>query len=131
MRRLGLRQFVSVLALAGAFLVGFATLSAANPPGIPDGWHKVYQFNMIGFPADQEYTGGCGQGNRVFVNRDAHNATMLVTDGPSWDIIDCNATADNRAEMTRPTSLSMLFREDLVGLTVTYDLRDTYGDTWR
>jgi hypothetical protein len=93
------RRLIAVFALIG-ILLGFSTVSMANPPGIPAGWHKVYQFNMIGYPAGQEYTGGCGGGNRVFVNRDAHNARMLVTDGGSWDITDCNATVDNWAEMT-------------------------------
>jgi hypothetical protein len=99
MMRSRLVKLLVLLALAAGFLV-LSTQADANPPGIPAGWHKAYQFNMIGYPAGQEYTGGCGQGNRVFVNRDAHNARMLVTDGGSWDITDCNATADNTAEMT-------------------------------
>jgi hypothetical protein len=94
------RRSVFALLALGIVLIAGADIALANPQGIPDGWHKVYQFNMIGYPAGQEYTGGCGQGNRVFVNRDAHNARMLVTDGASWDITDCNATADNWAEMT-------------------------------
>lgn len=91
-------RHLSVILVAGFLLVGLPALSGANPPDIPDGWHKVYQFNLIGHPG--EYTGGCGEGNRVFVERDARGATMLITDGDSWDIVECNATGHNRAEMT-------------------------------
>lgn len=98
MHHQGFMKHAFLVALAALLFVGFPTICAANPPDIPDGWHKVYQFNMIGHPG--EYTGNCGEGNRVFVDRDTHNATMLVTDGPSWDITDCNATGDHRAEMT-------------------------------
>ena len=99
MHRSMFTRFTAILILAGAGLVGLTAVSSANPPNIPDGWHKVFQFNLIGFPG-KDYTGGCGQGNRVFVNRDAHGATMLVTNGTSWDITDCNATGDHRASMT-------------------------------
>ena len=99
MHRSSLLQLFAFVALVGIVL-GSSTVAMANPPGIPAGWHKVWQFNMIGYPAGQEYTGNCGHGNRVFVNRDAHSAKMLVTDGGSWDIVDCNATSDHWAEMT-------------------------------
>jgi len=88
--------------LAAVFAVSmiFATtaISAqANPPDIPSGLKKVYQFNMIGYPADKEYTGGCGEGARIFVNRDAAHGHILVSDhGDGWHVSDCNATADNR-----------------------------------
>src|SRR5262245_4042395 len=70
----------------------------ANPGDIPAGSHKVYQFNIIGHPG--EYTGNCGQGNRLFVDRGANHAHVLITNGTSWDVTDCNATADNRGEIT-------------------------------
>lgn len=70
---------------------------------LPHGGHVgklAYKFNLIGYPADKEYTGGCGNGRRIFVNRDRKGAQMIVrnTDG-SWYIADCNATADNKAEL--------------------------------
>jgi len=79
--------------------VGLCAVANANPPDVPERWHKVYQFNLIGHP-NKDYTGGCGEGNRIFVNRDANNATLLVTNGTSWNITDCNATGNHRAVMT-------------------------------
>jgi len=92
-------RFLSILVLACAGLVGLSAAPRANPPNVPGGWHKVFQFNLIGYPG-KDYTGGCGAGNRVFVNRDDKGATMLVTNGTTWNITDCNATGDHRAEMT-------------------------------
>lgn len=80
--------------------VAVATSALALPKDIPAGSKLVYKWNLIGFPAGQEYTGGCGQGNRMFVNRDANHAQVLVTNGTNWDVTDCNATADNRGEIT-------------------------------
>ena len=96
-----MRNKTPIVVLALLAMTGLLSTrdARANPKDIPAGWHKVYQFNMIGYPEGQEYTGGCGQGNRVFVNRGARNARMLVTNGSSWDITDCNATTDNSAEM--------------------------------
>lgn len=99
MQRIKLFRSQCIVALSCIALVALATTAAANPPGIPAGWKKAYQFNLIGF-GGKDYTGGCGNGNRVFVNRDAHNATMNVTSGSSWDITDCNATGDHQAELT-------------------------------
>jgi hypothetical protein len=88
------------LAVATACLVFPLASAHANPPGIPAGSRLAWKFNLIGYPAGQEYQGGCGQGNRLFVNRDANRATVLVTNGARWDVTDCNATADNRGEIT-------------------------------
>lgn len=99
MHRSKLVRLQFIVALSCIALISLTATAMANPPGVPAGWHKVYQFNMIGF-GGKDYAGGCGNGNRVFVSRDAHHATMLVTNGTSWDIIDCNATGNNRAEMT-------------------------------
>lgn len=88
--------------LAAACLVGSA---AANPKDIPAGSKKVYQFNLIGYPAGNVYTGRCGEGNRMFVNREANHAQILVTNGTSWNVTDCNATADNRGELTTSQAL--------------------------
>jgi len=70
---------------------------AAKPPGIESGDKLVYKFNVIGYPENQEYTGGCGTGHRIFVNRAANHAHILLTDtDDGWWVEDCNATADNR-----------------------------------
>jgi len=94
MRKLALSLLVNLLALAAVPNV------FALPKDIPAGSKLVYKWNMIGYPAGQEYTGGCGNGNRLFVNRDAKSAQVLVTNGTDWDVTDCNATGDNRGEIT-------------------------------
>ncbi len=88
---------LSTFALA---VLALSSVALANPKDIPAGWRKVYSFNIIGHPEGQEYTGGCGEGNRLFVSRDAHHAHVLVTNDDSWNVTDCNATADNWGELT-------------------------------
>lgn len=78
------------LVISTSLIVASAT---ANPPDIPAGSKLVYKFNLIGRP--DVYTGNCGSGNRLFVLRDAHSAHILVTNGPTWDVTDCNATGDH------------------------------------
>ena len=91
--------------LAAVFAVSMifaatALPAQANPSDIPKGLKKVYQFNMIGYPEDKEYTGDCGQGARIFVNRDAHHGHIVVSDhNDGWHVADCNATADNRGAL--------------------------------
>jgi hypothetical protein len=81
-----------------AMLLVSATTALAVPGGIPDGSKLVYNFNVIGYPSDQSYNGGCGNGHRIFVNRDARGAQVLIQNSSGgWDILDCNATADHRA----------------------------------
>jgi hypothetical protein len=71
-----------------------------KPPGVVLGDKLVYKFNLIGYPADKEYTGGCGSGHRIFVNRDARHAHVLLTDtNDGWWVEDCNATRDNWASL--------------------------------
>jgi len=95
------RSIVGVIVPAFlAMLMGFSSTAWANPEGIPAGWKKVYQFNLIGYPADKEYTGGCGGGGRIFVNRDAHHAHIVIRDhNDGWHVEDCNATTDNVGEI--------------------------------
>jgi len=89
---------VQTFAACVAFLLASATVARANPPSIPAGSKLVYNFNVIGYPAGQTYDGGCGGGHRIFVNREAKGAQVLVTNSTTgWDIIDCNATSDHRA----------------------------------
>ncbi len=74
-----------------------ASSALAAPDPIPAGSKLVYSFNVIGYPAGQAYGGGCGNGHRIFVNREAKRAQLLVQNGATWDIVDCNATADHQA----------------------------------
>ena len=81
-----------------AMLLASATTALAAPGGIPAGSKLVYSFNVIGYPEGQTYNGGCGNGHRIFVNRDAHGAQVLIQNSSGgWDVVDCNATADHRA----------------------------------
>src|SRR2546422_9736292 len=71
--------------------------SCASCPQIPAGSKLVFNFNVLGYPAGQSYDGGCGNGHRIFVNREASKARVLVQNGTNWTIVDCNATADHQA----------------------------------
>jgi len=75
-----------------------ATAASANPPYIPAGSKLVFNFNVLGYPATKSYTGDCGNGHRIFVNRDAKGAQVRVTNSTTdWSIVDCNATTDHQA----------------------------------
>jgi len=87
-------SFVAAVA-ALCFLAAGPARSAPAP--IPSGSKLVYNFNVLGYPAGQTYSGGCGNGHRIFVNREANKAQVLVQNGPTWDILDCDATADHQA----------------------------------
>src|SRR5262245_46102791 len=77
--------------------------AAARGNGIPDGYKLEFNWNLIGTPKD--YTGGCGDGHRIFVERAINNARITITDpsgpaqGSGWSIVDCNATGGNLAVM--------------------------------
>jgi len=89
------RSFVLALVCALSSLAGSAS---ATPRDIPPGSKLVYNFNVIGFPLGQSYNGNCGNGHRIFVNREAKGAEVLIQNSLSgWDIVDCDATADHRA----------------------------------
>lgn len=96
MKRL-ITAFVGMLTLLAALVV--VPNVGANPPGVPAGYKLAYSFNMIGFPAGQEYTGGCGAGHRIFVNRDGVSRIIVRDHDDSWHVADCNATADNTGEL--------------------------------
>ena len=86
-----------VRAAAILFAATLAGVATAAPAPIPAGSKLVFNFNVIGYPAGQTYNGSCGDGHRIFVNRDAKSAQVLVQDGSFWTVLDCNATSDNRA----------------------------------
>src|SRR5262245_19375440 len=65
--------------------------------GAPAG-KLVFNWNLIGTP--RTYTGGCGDGHRIFVERDVKNAHITIQDAnDGWSIVDCNATGGNLAVM--------------------------------
>ncbi len=95
-----MQKFALVLLVTVIAATVVAGSALAVPKDIPAGSKLVYKWNVIGYPAGKMYTGGCGEGNRLFVNREANHAQILITDGTSWNVTDCNATADNRGEIT-------------------------------
>ncbi len=101
MRRFPIRGSVTrpaLMALTCAAVLTLAGDSQAAPPGIPAGSQLVFNFNVIGYPADRSYDGNCGNGQRILVNRDAKSAHVLVQNSSDdWLIVDCDATADPQA----------------------------------
>ena len=74
-----------------------AAQPSAPGNGAPRGRH-VFSWNLIGTPGD--YEGGCGQGRRVFVERDARQAQILFRDhNDGWHIEQCDATGGDVAEI--------------------------------
>src|SRR2546428_4927888 len=75
-----------------------ATAASANPKPIPAGSKLVFNFNVLGYPAGKTYDGNCGDGHRIFVNREAKGAQVRVVNSTTdWSIVDCNATSDHSA----------------------------------
>ena len=87
----------TTLLLCCAAIASLPGVSGANPQSVPAGSKLVFNFNVIGYPAGNTYNGNCGDGHRIFVNRDAKSAQLLVENGTSWGVIDCNATTDHQA----------------------------------
>ena len=83
------------VACAVGLLVSAAAVHAV-PRDIPPGSKLVYNFNVIGHPGP--YDGNCGNGHRIFVDREANNAQVLVQNSATgWSVVDCNATSGHRA----------------------------------
>ena len=85
---------VTMFALVGLISV-VNSQAFANPPDIPKDEKKVYQWMLIGRP--NAFNGECGEGNRIFVEADDNHAHLVIVDGNSWDIKNCNGTGSNRA----------------------------------
>jgi len=97
MRRHRLSTGIASILLSFLFLSA-ATVASANTAPIPAGSKLVFNFNVIGYPAGQTYGGNCGDGHRIFVNREAKGAQVRVTNSTTdWSIVDCNATSDHQA----------------------------------
>ena len=88
----------AIIMTAAAILI--AAAAHATPKQIPAGSKLVYNFNLIGYPAGKVYDGSCGDGHRIFVNRAATKAQLVIRNGTEWAITDCNATADHQAALT-------------------------------
>jgi hypothetical protein len=93
------RAFIGVALVALVTTLMGDGMVWANPPGVPSGLKLEYKWNLIGYPEGQEYTGNCGGGGRMFVNRDANHAHIIVRNGATWAVADCNATSDNVGEL--------------------------------
>ncbi len=93
------RRSVALASILSSLLFFSAPMTAsANPAPIPGGSKLVFNFNVIGYPAGKTYDGNCGDGHRIFVNREAKGAQVRVTNSTSdWSIVDCNATSDHQA----------------------------------
>ena len=69
--------------------------SALTGNGAPRGRH-VYSWNLIGTPGD--YEGGCGEGHRIFVERNANHEHILIRDhDDGWHVEECDATFGDTA----------------------------------
>lgn len=68
--------------------------AALKGNGAPSG-QLVFSWNLIGTPGD--YEGGCGDGRRIFVERDAHSEHIQITDGDGWRVLQCDATFGDTA----------------------------------
>lgn len=91
---------LALMTLIMLTILTVAMTAHANPKNIPAGSKKVYSFNVIGYPAGRTYDGGCGEGNRIFVNREANNAQIRITNSSSgWNVLDCDATSDRTATL--------------------------------
>ena len=87
---------VAMFAIVG--MVGVFSNSQVFADPAPEGTEKVYQFNLIARP--NTYDGGCGEGNRMFVEADARHAHVAIVGGSEWNVTDCNATSGNKGELT-------------------------------
>jgi len=81
--------------------IASAAVASATPIAIPIGAKRVFDFDVVGYPAGRNYSGdGVGE-RRIFVNRNAKHAEVRIqsTEG-DWGILDCNATFDSKAALT-------------------------------
>jgi len=88
--------FLSVAMFAIVGMMGFTTSALAVPQPEP-GNTKVYQFNMIARP--NNYEGGCGDGDRIFIDANDSSSQVRIYEGDEWNVTDCNATSDRRADL--------------------------------
>lgn len=91
-------RIATILAACATMVAAAGPLQAAPAP-IPAGSKLVFNFNVLGYPEGQAYTGNCGDGHRIFVNRAASKAQVLVVNGTTWSVVDCNATTDHQASL--------------------------------
>ena len=93
-------SYVMASIFCSLLLLAATTAASANPRPIPAGSKLVFNFNVIGYPAGKTYGGDCGDGHRIFVNREAKGAVVRVLNSTTdWSIVDCNATSDHAAAL--------------------------------
>jgi hypothetical protein len=97
MRSFHAGRLLAARALAPVLAIALTGAAVAAPAPIPSGSKLVFNFNVLGYPAGQTYNGSCGNGHRIFVNRDASSEHVLVQNGANWTVVDCNATSDHEA----------------------------------
>ncbi|MFB5610762.1 MAG: hypothetical protein ACE5RT_03045 [Nitrosopumilaceae archaeon] len=89
---------VAMFAIVGMMGV-FSNHEAFANPKTEDGnkieGKKVFNWMLIGRP--NSYDGGCGDGNRIFVDADSKRESIRVEDGEKWNVTQCNGTGNNQA----------------------------------
>lgn len=108
---------VLVLVIAMGFI---GSLYASAKPACEDcdlsQCKQEFNFQLIGYPEGQDYTGNCGNGHRIFVNRNANNALIgVVDDVNGWNINWCNATGNDRAEIDSEAGDTYLLTVRILG----------------
>jgi len=88
-----MKRALVVFVVSAALLAAWIPAAGAKPPGVdPSVGQQVFNMNIIGTPGD--YTGGCGGGNRVFVERDGHS--QIVWYGSDhFEVTWCDATGND------------------------------------
>ena len=82
---------LSLVAVLGLVVVlGSFNAQAKIGGQIDNSCKQVFNFNLIQYPKGEK-PGGCGQGNRIFSIETAGHEHLVVTDGPSWGILECGA----------------------------------------
>jgi len=89
---------VAMFAIVGMMGV-FSNPEAFANPKTEDGTKiegkKVFNWMLIGRP--NSYDGGCGEGNRIFVDADSKRESIRVVDADKWNVAQCNGTGNNQA----------------------------------
>lgn len=89
---------IAMFAIVGMMGV-FSNEEAFANPKTEDGnkiqGKKVFGWMLIGRP--NNYDGGCGEGNRIFVDANSNRESIKVVDGEKWNISQCNGTSGNQA----------------------------------
>jgi hypothetical protein len=87
------RFIIPVFVAVAVVMAGLATSAGAKPPGVdPNVGQQVFNMNIVGTPGD--YEGGCGGGNRVFIERDSHGQIVWLG-SDHFEVVWCDATGND------------------------------------